>query len=130
MELLRRLSQVVRSRVPHREEQEAVQYCREPGSTSEEATSGAGTGPDPSGAATGTGIACDSGLRDSYANLEIPYGSDLKTAKTAWRRLMKRYHPDLHGADPRKREIATELTGKLTAAYREMEKHLKKKELP
>ena len=66
----------------------------------------------------------DPKLAQWYANLEIPYGSDLDTAKKAWRKLMKRYHPDLHGADPEKKAIANELTRKLTEAYRELEKRL------
>ena len=118
MELLRRLSQVVRSRLPHREEPEILPEDGESEFASEEAPPGAGTGPERDGAE-------DPELRACYANLEIPYGSDLKTAKTAWRRLMKRYHPDLHGKDPKKREVATELTGKLTAAYREIDRNLK-----
>ncbi len=65
-------------------------------------------------------------LAQWYANLEVPYGSDLKTVKQAWRMLMKRYHPDLHSRDPKKKEIATELTQKLTEAYQGLEKRLKK----
>ncbi len=65
-------------------------------------------------------------LAQWYANLEIPYGSDLRTAKQAWRKLMKSYHPDLHSKDEKKKEIATELTRKLTEAYQGLEKKLKK----
>ena len=63
----------------------------------------------------------DPELASYYANLEIPYGSDLDTARAAWRRLMKKYHPDLHGADPEKRELANGLSAQLTHAYRELE---------
>jgi len=63
-------------------------------------------------------------LAQWYSNLEIPYGSDLKSTKQAWRSLMKRYHPDLHSNDPEKKEIATELTRKLTEAYEGIEQSL------
>ena len=61
-----------------------------------------------------------------YANLEVPYGADLETVRRGWRRLLKKYHPDLHGDDPEKRRIANELTAELTLAYRELEKTLGK----
>ena len=35
-----------------------------------------------------------------YANLEIPYGSDLETVDRAWKRLLRKYHPDRHATDP------------------------------
>ena len=61
-----------------------------------------------------------------YANLEVPYGSDLNTVKAAWKRLLKKCHPDLYANDPSKKEIATKLTSKLNEAYREIEKAHKK----
>ncbi|HCV26145.1 MAG TPA: J domain-containing protein [Candidatus Latescibacteria bacterium] len=59
----------------------------------------------------------DDELAGYYVNLEIPYGSDLPTVRTAWKRMMKTYHPDLHGDDPQKRQVAGELTAELTRAY-------------
>ena len=53
-----------------------------------------------------------------YANLEIPVGSDREKIKTAWKIQLKKYHPDLHGSDPEKKQIAEELTRKLNEAYR------------
>lgn len=64
----------------------------------------------------------DTKLEQYYANLEIPYGSDLETSKMAWKRLMKRYHPDLYSKDQSKVELATKLTSKLNEAFREIEK--------
>jgi DnaJ-domain-containing protein 1 len=122
MELFRRFGKVVSSRLPHRKEPGAEPGYRKTDATTDEGPLGGGPGPDRSGAETGAALAGGLDLRHCYANLEIPYGSDLKAAKTAWRRLMKRYHPDLHGKDPRKREIATELTRKLTEAYRQIER--------
>tara|TARA_Y100000294_G_scaffold101982_1_gene94721 strand:+ start:717 stop:1094 length:378 start_codon:yes stop_codon:yes gene_type:complete len=59
-------------------------------------------------------------LAKNYANLEIPYGSDLQTAKKAWKKMLKKYHPDLHSRDPEKLETATRLTQGLTKAYNEI----------
>lgn len=64
----------------------------------------------------------DPELAGYYANLEIPYGSNLMTVKAAWKHLLKKYHPDLHSNDPEKRQIATVLTQKLNEAYHAIEK--------
>ncbi len=63
-------------------------------------------------------------LAQYYANLEIPQGSDLNTARRAWKRMMKRYHPDLHSGDPERVKLANELSAKLTEAYRALEANL------
>ena len=73
--------------------------------------------------------ATDPRLAALYANLEVPYGSDLPSVRAGWRRLLKKYHPDLHGVDPAKREVANELTARLTAAYEELEAVLTEKEM-
>ena len=57
-------------------------------------------------------------LTKYYANLEIPVGSNRETIKTAWKTQLKKYHPDLHGSDPNKKQIAEELTRQLNEAYR------------
>ena len=77
---------------------------------------------------TRSGGAVDPRLAALYANLEVPYGSDLSAVRVAWQRLLKQYHPDLHGVDPTKREVANELTARLTAAYEELETALTQKE--
>jgi hypothetical protein len=63
-----------------------------------------------------------------YANLEIPYGSELADVRKAWKRLLKKYHPDLHAGDANKRQVANQLTAQLTEAYKELEIALTKKE--
>ncbi|MGR3319776.1 MAG: J domain-containing protein [Candidatus Anammoxibacter sp.] len=68
----------------------------------------------------------DNKLAQYYANLEVPYGSDLDTVKKAWKRLLKKCHPDLFTNDPAKKEIAHDLASKLNEAYREVEKSLRK----
>lgn len=67
----------------------------------------------------------DPTLAKYYANLEVPYGSDLPTVKAAWKQLMRKYHPDLHAKTPEARETAQAITQSLNHAYRELEKHLK-----
>ena len=52
-----------------------------------------------------------------YANLELPYGADLETVHGAWRKLTRKYHPDLHSQDEDKRQVATELVKGLNEAY-------------
>ncbi len=59
-----------------------------------------------------------------YANLEVPYGSDLETVHEAWKRLMRKYHPDLHSADPERQHIGTELVKQLNHAYEELRQRL------
>ena len=66
----------------------------------------------------------DESLAGYYANLDLHYGADLAAVKAAWKRLMKKYHPDRHAQDPAKREVANELCAELTRAYRELEKCL------
>lgn len=64
-------------------------------------------------------------FRQYYANLELPFGASLDEVKRSYRRLMRQYHPDKHQADPARRELATQLSQKLTVAYNELNKLLK-----
>jgi DnaJ-domain-containing protein 1 len=66
-------------------------------------------------------------LAKYYANLEIPVGSDREKIKTAWKTQMKKYHPDLHGSDLKKKQIAEELTRQLNEAYRTLDSAFLKK---
>lgn len=61
-----------------------------------------------------------------YANLEIPYGSDLEAVREAWKRLLRKYHPDLHSSDLEKQKTATELVKGLNDALEELSKRLEK----
>ena len=86
------------------------------------------TGGDPGPARpTPAARAPDDELAGYYANLEIPRGSDLETVRAAWKGMMRKYHPDLHGADPEKRRLAGELTANLTRAYQELAAALEQK---
>ncbi|HEY1584849.1 MAG TPA: J domain-containing protein [Polyangia bacterium] len=66
----------------------------------------------------------DKRLRELYAQLEVPYGASFEDVKKSFRRLMRKYHPDLHAGNPAKQKTATQLTMSLTQAYNELEQHL------
>lgn len=67
-------------------------------------------------------------LAKYFANLELPTTANRREVKASWKRLMKKYHPDLHSTDPKKREVATELSQGLTEAYKILDKELAKRE--
>ena len=62
----------------------------------------------------------DPELTRYYANLELPYGADIDAVRDARRRLLKRYHPDLHSGDPEKKRTATRLAQGLNRAHDEL----------
>lgn len=68
----------------------------------------------------------DNAIRKAYAALEVPPGSDFETVRRSYRRLMRKYHPDLHGSSPEKHRAATDLTQRLTEAYKTLEKQLRR----
>ena len=78
----------------------------------------AGTGREPAAATV------DPELAGYYANLEVPYGADLRVVRRARKRLMRRYHPDLHGSDPERQRVATDLVKGLNRAYEQLRRHL------
>jgi DnaJ-domain-containing protein 1 len=63
-------------------------------------------------------------LKGHYETLELAYGATFEEVKTAYRRLMRKYHPDMHTGDPKKHRAATEVAQALTVAYNELEKVL------
>ena len=64
-------------------------------------------------------------IRDYYANLEVPFDSDLKTVRQAYRDLMRKYHPDNFADDPEREQMATELAQELSVAYQAIKNYLK-----
>lgn len=56
-------------------------------------------------------------IRRYYANLELPVGASVEQVKTAYRRLMRQYHPDRHATDPQRARVATEVAQQLRRAY-------------
>ncbi len=75
----------------------------------------------------GGGPSQDPELARYYANLELPYGADIAAVREARRRLLKRYHPDLHSADPEKKRTATQLAQGLNRAHDELLSRLDRK---
>src|SRR5262249_47389839 len=59
-------------------------------------------------------------LAQYYARLELAYGADYAAVKASYRRLMRKYHPDLHGGSPERHRAATEVSQQLTQAYNEL----------
>jgi DnaJ-domain-containing protein 1 len=59
-----------------------------------------------------------------YRTLELEPGASLQEVRTAYRRLMRTYHPDRYARDPEKLQAATEVTRKLTEAYNGLQSHL------
>ena len=53
-------------------------------------------------------------------------GSDFETVRKSYRRLMRKYHPDLHGGTPDTQRTATDLTQRLSEAYKTLERHLRR----
>lgn len=70
----------------------------------------------------------DPKLARYYANLEVPYGSDLATVTAAWKRLMKQYHPDRHSGDPEKEATANQLVQELNTAHDYLRRHLERRD--
>jgi DnaJ-domain-containing protein 1 len=68
----------------------------------------------------------DDAIRKAYAALEVPAGSDFETVRKSYRRLMRKYHPDLHGGTPEKQRAANDLSQRLTQAYKTLEKQLRR----
>ena len=67
-------------------------------------------------------------IREAYAALELPLGSDEKTVKKAYRDLLSRYHPDKHQGTPEKLETANEITMRVREAYQRVLDFLKERE--
>ena len=100
---------------------------RQAGAASAEHEPSAGRGRRRRHSPTGAGQAPDPVLVRYYANLELPYGAGLDTVRQTWKRLVKKYHPDLHSADDQKQRTATELVQGLNRAYEELAKHLERR---
>lgn len=63
-------------------------------------------------------------IRRFYANLELPLGATAEEVKAAYRRLMRRYHPDKHSKDPERARAANRLAHELRQAYEGLLQHL------
>jgi hypothetical protein len=61
-----------------------------------------------------------------YHTLGLEEGVSFEQVKTAYKKLMKAYHPDRHQADPKKQRWAVEQSQKVNEAYAFLEKKLDK----
>ena len=66
-------------------------------------------------------------LAEWYRVLDLGPGADMSQIKSAYRQLMRKYHPDMHAGNPHKQKAATELSMRVTAAYNGLVTHLEKK---
>jgi DnaJ-domain-containing protein 1 len=119
MDLLKRLYRIVRSEV----EGTATEPRAQEWDPSHEDYAGRAARGDTK-TDTDASSARDPLLAGYYANLELPYGADRESVRRAWKRLMKRYHPDMHSTDPEKNKVANELCAELTRAYQELQRLL------
>jgi DnaJ-domain-containing protein 1 len=62
-----------------------------------------------------------------YRVLDLQVGADMAQIKTAYRQLMRKYHPDMHAGSPNKQKAATELSMRVTTAYNGLVAHFDKK---
>jgi DnaJ-domain-containing protein 1 len=69
----------------------------------------------------------DAAIRKAYAALEVQPGSDFETIRRSYRRLMRKYHPDLHRGSPEAQRAATDLAQRLTEAYKLLEKQTRRR---
>jgi DnaJ-domain-containing protein 1 len=65
-------------------------------------------------------------LLEWYKVLDLPLGADLAAVKSSYRKLMRKYHPDMHAGNPQKQKAANELSMRVTAAYNGLSAHLEK----
>jgi DnaJ-domain-containing protein 1 len=69
----------------------------------------------------------DDRLRRDYANLEVPFGTQLAEVTRAYRKLLKRYHPDKFASDPEKQRLATEITQRINSSFQNIKETLRGK---
>ena len=55
--------------------------------------------------------------RHYYKILETEYGADFNTIKKAYKKLLKKYHPDLFQNKPEKLKIAQQVTKEINEAF-------------
>lgn len=103
-----------------REEAEQAAHGPRPDASSSSSTRAGGRTPPRRSASD------DAAVRQAYAALEVPPGSDFETVRKAYRTLMRKYHPDLHNDRPENQKTANELTQKLTDSYKLLEKKLRR----
>lgn len=66
----------------------------------------------------------DAQLLEWYKVLDLQLGADMPTIKTAYRKMMRKYHPDMHQGSPQKLKAANEMSMRVTGAYNGLVAHL------
>lgn len=56
-------------------------------------------------------------IRQAYAVMELPLGASSEEVRKAYKRLLRRYHPDKHQQHPERLDHATELTQAIRQHY-------------
>jgi DnaJ-class molecular chaperone len=64
----------------------------------------------------------DEALRRDYATLEVSFAAPLSEVRRSYKRLLHKYHPDRFSGDAEKQALATEVTQRLNAAFRRIER--------
>lgn len=65
-------------------------------------------------------------LRSDFAALGVRFGAELDSVRSAYKALLRQYHPDRFGGDPEKQRLANDVTQRLNAAYRRIEAHCRR----
>lgn len=63
--------------------------------------------------------------KEYYKILELEYGVGFDKIKSAYKRLLKKYHPDMYHNKPEKLKVAQKLTEKINEAYTYFERKYK-----
>ncbi|HNY17238.1 MAG TPA: J domain-containing protein [Treponemataceae bacterium] len=74
--------------------------------------------PPPDRAAPKRRVAVPEELIEDFRVLGLLPGESLEDCKTAWRRLLKRHHPDTSAGDPEAEARQSQITRRLTESYR------------
>ncbi|MDH5352450.1 MAG: DnaJ domain-containing protein [Betaproteobacteria bacterium] len=61
--------------------------------------------------------------QDCYFALGVPADADWDTVRARYRRLIRRWHPDLHAADAAGRSLAEEQSKRITTAYHALQQY-------
>ncbi len=59
-------------------------------------------------------------IRQAYFDLELPAGASVAEAREAYRRLLRMYHPDRFHNDPKRSHTASEVTQRVSLAYKRL----------
>jgi len=69
----------------------------------------------------------DAQLLEWYKILDVGLDADMQTIKSSYRKMMRKYHPDMHQGSPQKLKAANEMSMRVTGAYNGLVAHLENK---